>query len=660
MISGYAAQGFPHRALALFQQMQTSILQPSHFTFSAVISVCNALVDFYGNCGYIVDARQVFDKMSLGDAVSWTIIISSYARREPCEEALSLFRQMKQSGFQPCQFVYSGVISACARLGLLEEGVEIHEEIIRKGYEFHISVANALIDMYVKCGMIRKARELFDKIPQRDVVSWTVMVLAYTKQGFAEEALTLFWKMRETGCRPNELTFASVLTAVANMGSLKLGTQFHAEILRCGFQTYVSVANALMDMYAKCGSIEKAQDVFAQMHQTDVVSWNTMTTGLAHNGFLEEALKLFNKMPRRDVISWNAMIAGFMQNGFVEEAVKLFNEMPERSIVSWTTMISGYAHNRFLDEALKLFKEMTIRDTVSWNAMIAGLGHNGYDDEALKLFQQMHLAGVRPNSETFATVLPACAKLAALGHGVEIHEKVIRSGFHTDVLVGNALINMYAKCGDIQKANEIFERMHQRDSVSWTSMITGFAMHGYGKKSLDLFEQMKFSGMTPDHITFLSILSACSHAGLVDEGHKYFDCMRTYYNINPTMEHYRCMVDLLGRAGHLDEAIDFIYKMPVKPNGAIWNCLMGACRIHSNVDLGEYVAGRIFELEPQNAAPYVLLMNIYAAAGRLSEIETIRQMMNDRGVKKTPGYSWNEINEHVNAFSVGERLQTEN
>eukprot|EP01018_Ginkgo_biloba_P015578 Gb_31319 [translate_table: standard] len=549
---------------------------------------------------------------------------------------------------------YSSLLQACIKKKALLEGKLVHTHMNERGFIPDILLWNTLVNMYVKCGTLVDARKVFDEIPERDVASWntmiagyaqvgyvdealdlfqkmpkpdvrswTVMIAAYSRHGFAERALTLFHQMQRTGIQPDKFIFASVLPACAELAALEQGMEIHEDIIRSGFQSDVFVDSALVDMYAKCGSIEKARDVFDKMHQRNVVSWNTMITGYAQNACVDEALYLFQRMPEPDVISWNAMITGYAQNGQIDEALKFFQNMPKPNVVSWNAIIAGYAQN-------------------------------GYGEKTLKLFQQMQLAGVQPNSKTFAGVLPACTNLAALEQGIKIHEDIIRSGFESDVFVESALVGMYAKCGSIEKARDVFDKMHQRDLVSWNTMIAGYGMHGRGKEALKLFEQMQRSGMTPDHVSLVCVLSACCHAGLVDEGREYFDCMSQYYRITPAIEHYVCMVDLLGRAGHLDEAQDLINKMPIKPNATLWRCLLGACRTHNNIELGERAAERLFELEPTNAAPYVLLSNIYAAAGRWDDTKNVRTMMKNRRVKKTPGCSWIELNKQVHSFLVGD------
>jgi pentatricopeptide repeat protein len=471
--------------------------------------------------------------------------------------------------------------------------------------------------------------------------------------------------------------------------------EVHEAITRRGFQCDVFVGTALLDMYAKRGSIEKARDVFDKMPERNIVSWNAMIAGYLHNGFVDEALKLFREISQRNVVSWTAMIVGYVQNGLSLEAIEMFRQMHlagverdaktfagvlpvcatlgamqqgmeihgevirsglESNVFVGTALVDMYAKCERIDIARNVFDKMPQRNAASWTTLIAGYAQNGHNMEALDIFRQMQQAGVEPDSKTFASVLPACANLAALQQGIEIHEEIIRSGFQCNVFLGNALLDMYAKCGSIDKASEVFNKIHVKDVVSWNSMIAGYAMHGCGNKALELFQEMQQSGMKPDRVTLVSVLSACCHAGLEDEGRKYFNSMSQYYHITPVIEHYGCMVDLLGRAGHLEEVKDLISKMPISPDATVWGSFLGACIIYNNTELGKYAAEHIFELNSKNAATYVVLSNIYAAVGRWDGTEKLRKMMKDRGIKPTAGCSWIEVNKQVHAFLAGNGL----
>ncbi|XP_057849662.2 pentatricopeptide repeat-containing protein At4g02750 [Cryptomeria japonica] len=755
----------------------------SHANDSTLLQ--NTLINMYDKCGRVVDARKVFNQMTKPNVFSWNIIILTYRRRGHPEEALTLFQQMQRTYILPNHFTYSTFLPVCGQIGDLQQGMEVHQRIIESGFLSDVVVGNALIDMYAKCGCIHKARQLFDEmndtnvvswtamitgyaqngdldkalrffkeIPQRNVVTWNAMIVGYSQNGALHEALRLFeempqpnvvsWtaiivgyaqngllgkalgtfkQMQLTGINPNSTTFAGILPAITKIGFMEQGIEIHEKIIESGVSD-VMVVSALIDMYAKCGRVWKAHKLFDKTPQRNVFSWNALISGYAQNSVLDEALQLFKEMPHRNVVSWNAMIVGYTQNGFLEEALKLFEEMHERNVVSWTAIIAGYAQNGLVVKALEffnqmqgegikadsstfasilpacaklgaldkgveihkliiesgllsdvvvvtalidmyakcgkmnkactLFEAMAQRNAVSWNAIIAGYTQNGFVEKALEIFKQMQFTGVKPTSATFVSVLPAYAKLGALEQGIEIHLKIIEYGFLSDAAIANALMDMYAKCGCIQKARKLFDKMHNQTVVSWTVMIAGYAMHGFSKDAFNLFELMKHSGTNPDHVSFICVLFACSHAGLVDKGCKYFNLMGDFY-IMPTMDHYVCIVDLLGRAGYLEESLNVILKMPISLDVVVWICLVGACRSHRNTVLGEFVATLLFELDPKNAAPYILLSNIYADMGKWGDVQNVRKLMKDKGIEKKPGCSWIEVQKTVHVFRVGDR-----
>jgi pentatricopeptide repeat protein len=320
-----------------------------------------------------------------------------------------------------------------------------------------------------------------------------------------------------------------------------------------------------------------------------------------------------------------------------------------------SVLIAMYNKCRSIDNARQVFDKMCKQDVITWTTMIAGYNENGHGEEALKLLCQMLQAGLKANQFTYTNVLKARAGLAAMEHGKRVHACIIKSGFEEDLYVENALITLYARCGSICSAWEVFDRMIERDTISWTTMIAGYAQHGFASRSLELYEQMQRAGLKADHVTFTVVLSACSHVGLVDEGRHYFNSMNHNHGIEPKMEHYACMVDILGRAGKLDEAWEFINKMPFQPGALVWQTFLGACRIYDNIDGAKHTAEHLLELEPHDSSTYVLMSNIYAAAGRWDDVAKVRKMMKDKGVKKDPGCSWIEVRDKVHAFVVGDR-----
>eukprot|EP01018_Ginkgo_biloba_P006260 Gb_32989 [translate_table: standard] len=559
----------------------------------ATIFLDNHLVNMYAKCGSLADARQVFDKMPVlnvfswnnmmaayvqygrtdlarqlfdrmpdRDVVSWNTILAGYALHGQGEEALELFRRMQQECVKPDQFTFSSVVSASTNLTALKQGKQVHAHVIRVGFEPHVTVSNALVTMYVKYGSLEDARKVFHEMPQRDQVSWNAVIVGSAQHKRGMEALELFQQMVRLGMKPDMFTLASVLSAYASLEDLQQGKQFHTHIIRTGFETNVIVGSALVDMYAKCGNVADAHQVF--------------------------------------------------------------DSMPEQDAVLWNTIISGYAQNECCEEALEFFC-------------------------------QMQREGLKPDECTFVCALSACAGLAALYQGKQIHALIVRTEFVSYVSVSNSLVTMYAKCGRIEDARYMFDKMPKYDSVSCNAMIAGYAQHGCGKEALQVFEQMLQAGIKPSDVTFIAVLSACSHAGLVDEGKRYFDSMSQDHLITPSKDHYSCMIDLLGRAGKLKDAEDFIKNMPFEPDAIGWAALLGACRTHGNTELGSRAAECLIELEPQNAAAYVVLSNMYAAAGRWDDVAKMRKMMKERGVKKKPGCSWIEVSKKVHAFVAEDR-----
>ncbi|XP_057850517.2 pentatricopeptide repeat-containing protein At3g24000, mitochondrial-like [Cryptomeria japonica] len=691
MIAGYAQNGFVEQALETFKKMKLAGVKPDSTTFASILPACakmraleqgmdiheiikerrilsnvvvaTALVDMYAKCGSIEKAREVFDNMSQRNVVTWTAMVAGYAQNGCVEKALETFKQMHLASVKPNSTTFASILPACAKIGDLELGMYIHESIKDRSILSDVVVATALVDMYAKCGRIVKAREMFDRMPERNVVSWNALISGYAQNGFVEKALETFKQMELVGVKPNSTTFASILPACANMGALEQGMDIHQSIMNRGILLDVVLATALVDMYAKCGSIDKALELFDKMPERNEVSWNAMIAGYAQNGFVEKAIETFKQMQLAGVkpnsTTFASILPACAKMGALEQGMDIHQSIMEggylSDIIVGNALVDMYAKCGSIDKARELFNSMPQRNVVSWTAMIAGYAQNGFVEKALKTFQQMQLAGVKPDSTTFVSILPACAKMGALEQGMDIHQSIMEGGFLSDIIVGNALVDMYAKCGSIDKARELFDRMPQRDVILWNSMIAGHAQNGFCKDALNIFELMKHSGIYPDIVSFACVLCACSHAGLVDEGCTYFNHMSNLYCITPTVDHYVCMVDLLARAGYLEDTLNFIIKMPAKPVAVVWMCFLGACRSHMNIGLGVYTAMLLFDLDPKNAATYVLLSNIYAEVGRWGEAQMVRRLMKDRGINKIPGCSWIEANKMVHAFCVGDR-----
>ncbi|KAJ9190009.1 hypothetical protein P3X46_001246 [Hevea brasiliensis] len=601
----------------------------THFAYEVYIQ--NKLIDAYGKCDCLDDARKVFDKMPEKntftwnsimstlmksgfldegawlfasmpepDQCSWNSIIAGFAQHDRFEEALDFFVRMHGKGFVLNEYTFGSALSACAGLKHLKMGTQIHGLMFKSQFSLDVYMGSALVDIYSKCGVVACAQRVFDGMRERNVVSWNSLITCYEQNGPAREALEVFERMLERGFEPDEITLASVVSACASLAAIKQGLEIHACVVKCDkLRDDLILCNALVDMYAKCCRINEARCVF--------------------------------------------------------------DRMPFRNVVSETSMVSGYAKAASVKAARLVFAKMMERNVVSWNALIAGYTQNGENEEALGLFCMLKREGICPTHYTFGNLLNACSNLADLQLGRQAHTHVLKHGFQfqsredSDVFLGNALIDMYMKCGSVEEGCRVFENMVERDYVSWNAMIVGYAQNGYGMEALELFRKMLASGEKPDHVTLIGALCACSHAGLVEEGRRYFSTMTEEYGVEPLKDHYTCMVDLLGRAGCLNEAKNLIEAMPMQPDAVVWGSLLAACKVHHNITLGEYAAEKLLEIDSTNSGPYVLLSNMYAELGRWKDVMRVRKLMRHRRVIKQPGCSWIEILGHVHVFMVKDK-----
>ncbi|KAK9902940.1 hypothetical protein M0R45_001453 [Rubus argutus] len=495
--------------------------------------------------------------------------------------------------------------------------------------------------------------------------------------------------------RPSASIYSTLIQHCLQQRALDQGKLVHAHTRLSGFEPGLVLCNRFIDLYAKCGSLLDAQEVFDEMAERDLCSWNTMISGYAKVGKLGEARKLFDEMPERDNFSWTAMISGYVHHERPKEALELFRMMQthdnsksnkftvssvlaasaalqslrmgkeihgyimrtglDSDEVVWSTLSDMYGKCGSIEEARRIFDKMVNRDVVTWTAMIGRYFEDGKKEEGLALFSELMNSGIRPNEFTFAGVLNACAGHAAENLGKQVHAYMTRIGFDPVSFAASALVHMYSKCGNTANANKVFKGMPCPDLVSWTSLIVGYAQNGQPDDALQLFESLLKSGTRPDHVTFVGVLSACAHAGFVDKGLEYFHSIKEKHGLTYTADHYACAVDLLARAGRFEEAENIINEMPMKPDKFLWASVIGGCRIHGNVKLAKRAAEALFELEPENPATYVTLANIYATAGMWSEVTNVRKKMDERGIIKTPGLSWIEIKRKMHVFLVGDK-----
>jgi pentatricopeptide repeat protein len=504
-----------------------------------------------------------------------------------------------------------------------------HTKIFYLNSHQNPSLGIKLMRAYAACGEPGLTRKVFDEMFERNVVFYTVMIRSYVNNYLYNDALFVFRDMVNGGFRPDNYTYPCVLKACSCSENLSFGLQIHGDLLKVRMDLNLFVGNGLIAMYGKCGC-------------------------------LLEARRVFDEMLCRDVVSWNSMVAGYAQNTRFDDALEICREMEDLgqkpdggTMASLMPAVANTSSENVLCVE-KIFVNLEWKNLISWNVMIRVYMKNSMPTKAVDLYLQMEKSGVEPDAITCASVLPACGDLSALLLGRRIHEYIERRNLRPNLLLENSLIDMYARCGCLEDAKRVFDRMKLRDVASWTSLISAYGMTGKGYNAVALFTEMLNSGQIPDSIAFVAILSACSHSGLLDEGKIYFKQMTNDYRITPRIEHFACMVDLLGRAGLVDEAYNFIKEMPIEPNARVWGTLLSSCRVYSNMDIGLLAADSLLLLAPEQSGYYVLLSNIYAKAGRWKEVTEIRSVMKRRKIRKTPGISNVELNNQVHTFLAGD------
>ncbi|CAK7332883.1 unnamed protein product [Dovyalis caffra] len=574
--------------------------------------------------GYITHARKLFDEMPKRDTVAWNSMLTGYSRLGLHQETFSLFRQMRTSNIKPDHFTFTATLNACAASSSLRNGTKIHALVIVLGYQSSLPVNNSLIDMYGKClspfsankifqetndsnevtwgsllfaytnsGQFDAATSVFEMMPKKVDVAWNIMISGLGQYGKIELCLDMFKEMRESFCEPDQWTYSALISACTESLQLEYGFMMHAVVIKVGWSSAAEAKNSILSFYAKLGSVNDAMRVFESL--------GTLTQ-----------------------VSWNAIIDAFMKAGDTSEAFLTFQRMPDKNVVSWTSMITGYARN-------------------------------GYGEEALSFFVGMMRNCLLPDDFTFGAVLQACSSLALLGHGRMVHGCVIHHGFHARVYIGNGLVNMYAKCGDLDGSNLAFNDIYEKDLVSFNAMLFAYGLHGKAIQALRLYEDMVASGTKPDKVTFIGLFLTCSHSGLIDKGREFFESMRLVHGLSLDMDHVACMVDMLGRGGYVAEAKELAIKHSKTGDVKTSYCeaLLGASSAHSEVEIGKDVGKALKDLEPHKEISYVLQSNLYCTSGRWKEAEMVRKAMVDEGLKKMPGCSWIEVRNKVAAFVAG-------
>ena len=579
-----------HRLLRQAKQLHARIvlssLTPDNF-------LASKLITFYSKSNHLYEAHKVFDKILDKNIFSWNAMLIGYSIHNMHVHTLNLLSSLLPSyslTLKPDNFTITCVLKALSVLfpdSILAKEVQCF--VLRHGFDSDIFVVNALITYYSRCDEHGIARILFDRMHDRDIVSWNSMIAGYSQGGFYEDCKELYRKMLDsTGLRPNGVTVVSVLQACAQSNDLVFGMKVHQFIIERKVEMDVSAHNSLIGLYAKCGSLDYARE-------------------------------LFNEMSNKDEVTYGSIVSGYMTHGFVDKAMDLFREMKNPRLSTW-------------------------------NAVISGLVQNNCNEGILELVQEMQEFGFRPNAVTLSSILPTFSCFSNLKGGKAIHAYAIRNGYAHNIYVATSIIDAYAKLGFLRGAQWVFDQSKDRSLIVWTAIISAYSAHGDANAALRLFGDMLSNGTQPDPVTFTAVLAACAHSGMVNEAWKIFDEMFLKYGLQPCVEHYACMVGVLSRAGMLSEAAEFICKMPIEPNAKVWGALLNGVSVSGDVELGKFVCDHLFNMEPENTGNYVIMANLYSQAGRWEEAENIREKMKKIGLKKIPGTSWIETSGGLRSF----------
>ncbi|KAL8528613.1 hypothetical protein ACS0TY_006162 [Phlomoides rotata] len=576
---------------ALHAQIILRGLNDDAISLSKLISFL--ALSFSGDLQY---AHHLFDTIPQPNRHMYNTLIRAFSTGRNSDKAISLYKKMVCSGISPNEFTFPFALKACAFQKAYLEGISVHLHALKLGFlESHVVVQNGFINFYVGCGIIECARKVFDCIVFKNLVTWNSMINGYAKVGWWKEAFVLFDGMREGGVEADGHTFVSLLNVCSRIYKAELGKFVHWYIEINSVFADIFVQNALLDMYAKCGHLQMAEVIFARIVDKNVVSWTSMVSAYAKHGFTELAERIFNQMPVKNVVSWNSMISCYLQNGHYKECLELFYKMCDTS------------------------------------------------------------THIIPDETTITSVLSACGQLGDLVQGKKLHGYLLVNRIKPSVTLFNSLIDMYAKCGSSEAALDIFLNMPEKNIVSWNTIINALALHGSGYRAIELFQELEVGGIEPDALTFIGLLSACCHCGLIEIGKYFFSKMNRVYKIPYGIEHYACMIDILGRRGLLNEAVELVGKMSMKPDIVIWGTLLGACRIQRNVGIAKLILKQVLELEQDAGGLFVLISNIFCEAQQWEEMKKMRKLMKEHGVRKSDAVSSVEVNGVVSDFMVDDK-----
>ncbi|OMO73083.1 hypothetical protein COLO4_27268 [Corchorus olitorius] len=677
IIKSHFSNGNYNESFEYYLKMRLCNTQPNDFTIPMVVSACaelrrdacgkyvhglvskfglfaensavgSSFVYMYAKCGSMRDACLVFDEIIVKDVVAWTALVIGYVQNGESEKGLRCLCDMHridgEGEARPNFRTLEGGIQACSNLCALDEGRCLHGFAVKTGLGLYPVVQSSILSMYSRYGSVWDSYALFSEAVHKDIISWTSIIGAYARIGFMKECINMFWEMQLDDLHPDGILISSILLGFGNSMSVRDGKTFHGLIIRRNFLLDDMVHNALLSMYCKFGLLSIAEKLFSIEPDRTDESWNIMVSGYCKWGQEAKSIELFREMQKlgieTDSNSLVSVIFSCSQLGAIRLGRSLHchilkGYMADNSIAN--SLIDMYGKGGNLTIAWRIFNQSQ-SDVITWNTMMSAYTRCGHFSEAIALFDQMISRKLIPDLATLVTVLSACSHSALWEKGERIHCYIKEVGFELCQSLATALIDMYAKCGQLEKSREIFNSMKEKDAVCWNVMISGYGMHGDAKSAFQIFQQMEESNVKPNALTFLSLLNSCAHAGLVEEGKLLFSRME-HYSIKPNLKHYACMVDLLGRSGNLHEAEALVLSMPISPDGSVWGALLSACVIHNETEMGIRIAKHAIDSDPENDGYYILISNMYSSMGLWEEAEQIRVLMKERGIGKKAGWS---------------------
>ncbi|PON59951.1 Tetratricopeptide-like helical domain containing protein [Parasponia andersonii] len=564
----------------------------------------------------------------------------------PCRTVRLMVSKLTHSGSYYSLFM--NILQLCIDRSTVVPGLLVHNRVLTNGFGSNVHLNTKLVIFYAKFGRVLAAHSVFDRMDEKSVVSWTAMISGYTQNGCFRDALMVFLEMCRAGIKANQFGYGSTLRACTGLRCLETGIQIHGCIQKSRFVDNLFVQSALIDFHSKCGEMVDARYVFERMSKRDLVSWNVIIGGYAVQGYSDDSFRVFCSMIREgkhpDCFTLGSLLRALAGGSCLAKVSQVHRLIIQLGFGLYKTLsgslINAYAKCGSVEVSHQLYNSMSEKDIVSCTALIIGYAQEGHHSiDALDVFKEMTRMLVVIDNIALCAMLNICANIASLSLGKQIHALTYKHQPCYDVAMGNALIDMYAKTGEIEEANRAFNEMKEKNIISWTSLMAGYGKHGFGHKAIELYKKMECEGLKPNDVTFLSLLFACSHTGLTGEGWKCFNDMVSKHGILPRAEHIACLVDIFARGGWLEEACQLISKMNIKPNASVWGSILGACSVHGNMSLGEVAAKHLFHEDPDNSVNYLVLASIYSAAGAWDNARKMRNLIEKKRLKKEPGRS---------------------